>query len=117
MVVRLVEIASGDNVDLHRFVCVLRVSYRQPRSVAVADVPVAGLDLRGREGEGTTLGKRLTVGSGSCHHGVVLLSVGCHDGGEVRCFVHALSIGSQGVLWGFGGHSANWSGSCGVSVN
>jgi len=54
VVVALVEIASGDNVDLHRFVCVLRVSYRGDPSVAVADVPdsplstigvsVAGLD-------------------------------------------------------------------------
>ena len=85
--------------------------------MAVADVPGRGLDLRGREGEGTTLSECLTVGGRPCHHGVVLLSVGCHDGGEVRCFVHVLSIGSQGVLWGFGGHSANWSGSRGVSVS
>jgi len=77
--------------------------YRRCRSVAVADVPGARLTLSSGEGEGTTLSERLTVGGGSCHHGVVLLSVGCHDGGEVRCFVHVLSIGSQGVLWGFGG--------------
>jgi hypothetical protein len=74
--------------------------YRQCRSVAVADVPGCGLALRGREGERATLSERLAIGGRLCHHGVVLLSVGCHDGGKVRCFVHALSMAADGVLWG-----------------
>ena len=57
-------------------------------SVAVADVPVAGLDLRGREGEGATLSECLTVGGRPCHHGTVLLSVSCHDGGEIDGLSH-----------------------------
>ena len=64
--------------------------------MAVADVPGCGLALRGREGERATLSERLTVGGRPCHHGVVLLSVGCHDGGEVRCFVHAVILQGQG---------------------
>ena len=68
--------------------------------MAVADVPVARLALRGREGERATLSECLTIGGGSCHHVVVLLSVGCHDGGEVRCFVHAVSMAADGGQWG-----------------
>ena len=68
--------------------------------MAIADVPVARLALRGREGERATLSKRLAIGGRPCHHGVVLLSVGCHDGGDVRCFVHAVSMAADGVLWG-----------------
>ena len=74
--------------------------YRVRRSIAVADVPGCGLALRGREGERATLSERLTVGGRPCHHGVVLLSVGCHDGGKVRCFVHALSMAADGGQWG-----------------
>ena len=65
--------------------------------MAVANVPGCGLALRGREGGRATLSMCLTVGSGSCHHLVVLLSVGCHDGGEVGLFVHEIIIGTG---WG-----------------
>ena len=72
--------------------------YRVARSVAVTDVPVARLALRGREGERATLSKRLAIGGRPCHHGVVLLSVGCHDGGDVDCFVcHAVSLQGRGA--------------------
>ena len=74
--------------------------YRVARSVAVADVPGCGLALRGREGERATLSECLTVGGRSCHHGVVLLSVGCHDGGEVDLFVHETSMAADGGQWG-----------------
>ena len=99
--------------DSHRFVCVLRVSYRQPRSVAVADVPVAGLDLRGREGEGATLSERLTVGSRLCLHFIVAVGVVCHHASD-QFFVshlglfHALSIGHQGGSGRFGGQFGKW---------
>jgi len=68
--------------------------------VAVADVPGCGLALRGREGEGATLGKRLTVGGGSCHHGVVLTGVVSEDGLHLLLIDHALSMAGLGVLWG-----------------
>ena len=98
--------AEGAGHDLGSFgMCKV---YRVARSVAVADVPVGGLDLRGREGEGATLSERLAIGGGSCHHVVVLLSVGCHDGGEVRCFVHVLSIGGLGCCGGIGGQCLRW---------
>ena len=58
-------------------------------------MPVSGLDRL--VGLGATLSERLTVGGRPCHHGVVLLSVGCHDGGEVRCFVHETIIGTGWV--------------------
>jgi hypothetical protein len=74
--------------------------YRVARSVAVADVPGCGLALRGREGERATLSECLTVGGRSCHHVVVLLSVGCHDGGEVDLFVHETSMAADGGQWG-----------------
>ena len=56
--------------------------------MAVADVPVARLALRGREGERATLSERLAIGGRSCHHRIVLLSVGCHDGGDVDGLGH-----------------------------
>ena len=56
--------------------------------MAVADVPVGGLDFSSGEGERATLSERLTVGGRPCHHLIVLLSVGCHDGGEVDLFGH-----------------------------
>jgi len=55
--------------------------------VAVADVPRAG-GGSSREGERATLSECLAVGSRPCHHGIVLLSVGCHDGGEVDGLGH-----------------------------
>jgi len=55
-------------------------------------VPGSGLALRGREGEGATFSECLTVGGGSCHHGVVLLSVGCHDGVEIDGLGHVLCL-------------------------
>ena len=60
--------------------------------MAVADVPGARLALSGGEGERATLSERLAVGGGACHHGVVLLSVGCHDGGEVNGLGHVLCL-------------------------
>ena len=41
------------------------------------------------------------VGGRPCHHGVVLLSVCCHDGGEVGLFFHETIIGM-----GWGGFGA-----------
>ena len=73
--------------------------------MAVADVPVARLALRGREGERATLSERLAIGGRSCHHGVVLLSVGCHDGGDVDGLGHwsfrlvdAVSLDAHGLV-------------------
>ena len=60
-------------------------------------MPGARLTLRGREGEGATLSERLTVGGGSCLHLIVGCGVGCHDGGEVRCFVHEISLQGRSV--------------------
>ena len=71
-------------------------------------MPGCGLALRGGEGERATLSKRLAIGGRSCHHVVVLLSVGCHDGGEVRCFVHVLSIGGQGASAAASGQFGKW---------
>ena len=97
----------------HRGPLLLRVSYRVTRSVAVGDVPASPLSLRAGcfplchpclliSSVGIT--DRLTTAVLSDH----LLSVVSHDGVEVGCFVHALSIGSQGSLWGNGGHLLNW---------
>jgi hypothetical protein len=90
--------AEGAGHDLGSFgMCKF---YRVSGSVPIADVPGCGLALRGREGERATLSECLTVGGRPCHHGVMLAGVVCHDGGEVRCFVHALSMAADGVLWG-----------------
>ena len=62
-------------------------------SVTVADVDRLG-GGSSREGEGATLSECLTVGGRPCHHGVVLLRVGCHDGGEVN----GLGVGHRGRL-------------------
>jgi hypothetical protein len=67
--------------------------YRVRRSVAVADVPVARLALRGREGERATLSECLAVGGRPCLHLVVAGGIVCHDGGEVD-----LGVGHGGCL-------------------
>ena len=69
----------------------LRVSCRQCRSVAVANLPGAGRSS-GREGSRATLNECLTISGRSCHHGVVLLSVGCHDGVEIDGLGHVLCL-------------------------
>jgi len=67
--------------------------YRVRRSVAVADVPVARLALRGREGERATLSEGKAVGGRPCLHLVVAGGIVCHDGGEVD-----LGVGHGGCL-------------------
>jgi len=87
----------------HRGPLLLIVSYRVTRSVAVGDVPASPLSLRAGcfplchpclliSSVGIT--DRLTTAVLSDH----LLSVVCHDGVEVGCFVHALSIGGNGGI-------------------
>ena len=68
--------------------------------MAVADVPVGGLDLRGREGEGATLGKRLTVGGGSCLLLIVAGGIVCHDSGKVDLGVGHVSFADEISLQG-----------------
>jgi len=69
--------------------------------VAVADVPDPPLStLRGRGQDLSASGNVCLSGGGSCHHGVMLAGVVCHDGGEVRCFVHAVILQGQGrTIW------------------
>jgi len=50
--------------------------------VAIGDVPLSPLSTV-QVWERATLSVCLTVGSGACLHGVVLLSVRCHDGVQV----------------------------------
>ena len=71
-------------------------------SVPVADVPGGG-GGSSREGEGATLSERFTVGGRSCHHLVVLLSVGCHDGGEVDGLGHGVSVVDSLIIQHRGG--------------
>jgi len=89
----------------HRGPLLLRVSYRQCRSVTVGDVPASPLSLRAGcfpLGEpcllisGGSVTDRLTAAVLSDH----LLSVVCHDGVEVGCFVHAVIIGTGSAALG-----------------